>query len=353
MNAQKVGKWNKEKCWNLPVEKSGIYKRLLIFAKFAVEGPSPRVFRGARGPHYVMSTDASDEGWGGSLSLGGREIASVAQHWTPQQKAKHITWREAFASSQGLLFFLPQMAESLQSDSQVRLYFDSVCMEKGQQAGGIERIGGFSIVGGRKARGVCKFRVGGRARKSESGLVVKKRGPQKLSVKPCSFSRSVSTLPGPAGNRSFCQQEKPALQNVLQLEGGPPESGERLPGGMVEMDIHLDKSAVGSDTPSFEKNQSRKSPRNFMPALLADSSVVEVSSGDSQGSTHGGKEPVIVPRAKWRTLSRAWLPQCWKLHLRLSLNRLLVAFFRVEKLEQAPINNYGPPVRGSHVCHRH
>ena len=98
-NAKWFSRWNKEQCWGTTVQKTMQLQKLLQKALKAVQHPTPRVLRARSGLDYVITSDASNQGWGAHLQLQGKEIHTCAQTWTPSQARLHITHKEALASA--------------------------------------------------------------------------------------------------------------------------------------------------------------------------------------------------------------------------------------------------------------
>jgi len=121
LHNKKLSGWNKHKCWNTPVQKSPEITALLKAILQAVQTPVPVPFRATCKETFLLTTDASNEGWGASLQMAGREIASCAQAWTAQEKRSHITTKEALASARGAQYLhhhLPNGCElTIKSDS--------------------------------------------------------------------------------------------------------------------------------------------------------------------------------------------------------------------------------------------
>ena len=104
-NAQALGKWNKQACWRMSTNKPSPLQVLLMEAHAAAQQPVPRPFREQTPTNkrtYILQTDASDKGWGATLSKDGREIGTAASAWTTGETDKHITHREALASALGV-----------------------------------------------------------------------------------------------------------------------------------------------------------------------------------------------------------------------------------------------------------
>ena len=56
-----------------------------------------------------LQTDASERGWGATLRLEGKEVASCADEWTLKQAKLHITHRKALRSALVLETLIPKV----------------------------------------------------------------------------------------------------------------------------------------------------------------------------------------------------------------------------------------------------
>ena len=94
---------------------------LLLQSLTALQHPTSIQLRPNSHLTLILQTDASDQGWGASLIRDGKEIANCAQHWTPDQRALHITHREGLASAlavHNLQDHIPQNCSlSIQADA--------------------------------------------------------------------------------------------------------------------------------------------------------------------------------------------------------------------------------------------
>ena len=104
-----LGKWDKQRCWNRLVEKEEELRWLLKECLHCLVNPQPRVLRSVVEEKYVLQTDASNAGWGATLFLEGKEIATAALPWTMKQRELHITYKEALATALAVRFLLPRI----------------------------------------------------------------------------------------------------------------------------------------------------------------------------------------------------------------------------------------------------
>ena len=129
--------WNRHRCWNTPVPKPNELQQLLHAILSAVEEPVPVPFRPSNVEAFTLTSDASNEGWGGTLQASGKEIASCAQKWSPQERIVHITSKEALASARAVQFLhhhLPKGCElTIKSDSTPVVW----CWRKGSTKPGL------------------------------------------------------------------------------------------------------------------------------------------------------------------------------------------------------------------------
>ena len=112
---------NVYQAWNAPQHKTELTQELLDESLRCLQQTTPKVFRATSNLRYLLSTDASDLGWGASLSLEGKEIKSAGLMWTRNQQHLHSTHKEALATSLAMKFLLPFVPEGctleLQTDS--------------------------------------------------------------------------------------------------------------------------------------------------------------------------------------------------------------------------------------------
>ena len=84
---------------SLPKRHLPYLPQLLLQSLTALQHPISLQLRPNSHLQLILQTDASDQGWGASLIRDGKEIANCAQHWTPDQRALHITHREGSSLS--------------------------------------------------------------------------------------------------------------------------------------------------------------------------------------------------------------------------------------------------------------
>lgn len=111
-NQKKLPHWCRLKAWGLSTKKDRIphLTELLRQTLWQLQNPMPKMFRPHHQQQWVLQSDASDHGWGGTLMRNRQEKGSCAQKWSPQERALHITHREALASAwtvQELLHLIP------------------------------------------------------------------------------------------------------------------------------------------------------------------------------------------------------------------------------------------------------
>lgn len=106
--------------WSTPTDLSLALKKVFTFAAEALtmEEPLP-VHDEARPPTVVIYSDASDDGWGAvfkelkaSTTTQRPSTRTTAGRWTPNQRALHITKKEALAAGHALLAFRPYVDEN-------------------------------------------------------------------------------------------------------------------------------------------------------------------------------------------------------------------------------------------------
>ena len=123
VNYKAQGHWDKRKCWNTSTWKDKI-PNLQVILKECLAGlqqPIHRTFRSQDNQVWTLQTDASDRGWGASLTLKGQERGTCAQVWGPHHQALHITHREALASAlavENMIHLIPAGTKvTLQTDA--------------------------------------------------------------------------------------------------------------------------------------------------------------------------------------------------------------------------------------------
>ena len=105
MNTRKQHTWDKRKAWNTSIKKEECntaiihLKTLLDAIQESLQKPVPRTLRRKREKELTLQTDASNKAWGATLLLGGKEICTSDQRWTPLQTQLHISPKEALATA--------------------------------------------------------------------------------------------------------------------------------------------------------------------------------------------------------------------------------------------------------------
>ena len=111
------------KCWGLFQPKTKAIQECLAKVSQALMLPLPRVLRPSTQGCYLLSSDASKQGWGAILLQDKQVLARYSGFWEPSEAKKHITYLEVKASALGLaraLLLVPL-------GSEVLLKVDSIC----------------------------------------------------------------------------------------------------------------------------------------------------------------------------------------------------------------------------------
>ena len=100
-NFQTLGHWNKNMCWGKTVDKASIpgLQQLLSRCLLSLLHPTPLIFRPKTKMTFILTTDASDDGWGASLTFQGAETHACSMAWEPAVRAWHSTHKEALATN--------------------------------------------------------------------------------------------------------------------------------------------------------------------------------------------------------------------------------------------------------------
>jgi hypothetical protein len=96
--------------WRTSVPKSSLCVSILQAIQVGLESPCPRVFRGRpEGARFVVTSDASLQGWGALLTLNGRDLDWAGGLWQTKELQSHITHLEAAGSARAIMSFLPHL----------------------------------------------------------------------------------------------------------------------------------------------------------------------------------------------------------------------------------------------------
>ena len=96
--------------WRTSVPKSSLCVSILQAIQVGLESPCPRVFRARpAGARFVVTSDASLQGWGALLTLNGRDIDWTGGLWQTKELQSHITHLEAAGSARAIMTFLPHL----------------------------------------------------------------------------------------------------------------------------------------------------------------------------------------------------------------------------------------------------
>ena len=110
------------RCWALSRPKGRGVQDCLQRVKEALEAPVPRVLRPWLTQRYVLSTDASNQGWGAHLTLERVTMAHYAGFWDPKMAIRHITFLEVQASALGV----SRALELIPDGCEIKLLVDSI-----------------------------------------------------------------------------------------------------------------------------------------------------------------------------------------------------------------------------------
>ena len=108
-NQHKLGLWDRHRCWQMSTQKSPKLQELLQQCLTHTLHPVPRVLRPTKNDVFILTTDASNLGWGAQLVLNHKEVQTCAQKWEAAEATMHITHREALASAKALEQILPHL----------------------------------------------------------------------------------------------------------------------------------------------------------------------------------------------------------------------------------------------------
>ena len=92
-NVKWYPRWNKEKCWELTVENTSQLQTWLKKALKAVEPPTSRILRTRSTMEYVITSDASKQGWGSHLQEQGVKHQTFAQIGRPCTSPTKKLWQ--------------------------------------------------------------------------------------------------------------------------------------------------------------------------------------------------------------------------------------------------------------------